>query len=93
VMQMGLKIAVKLPFSDEMYEEHLVDVEALNKVFVKLGFTVERSEPILGSSKDLNDSDRFYLSLYQSVILSKPCDSGRLSKSTVRPARASRKGN
>jgi SAM-dependent methyltransferase len=93
VFQMGLKIAVKLPFSDEMYEEYLVDIEGLSTIFGKLGFVVEKSEPITGSLKDLNDSDKHYLSLYQSVIMSKACDSSRLLRRDARPVRTSRKGN
>jgi hypothetical protein len=42
-LRMGAKIAVKLPFSgEEMYEEGLVDIDALNQIFSQFGLEVLR---------------------------------------------------
>ena len=74
----GLKIGVKLPFSNELYDEYLVDIKKMNDIFVRLGFKVERCntldyyfEEIEKKHKTLklNESDKFYLSLYQCTIV------------------------
>jgi SAM-dependent methyltransferase len=75
------KISVKLPFSAQMYEENLVNVELVTKKFSSLGFNVTQhsmSEYLFNLSKEnanlfksLNQSDKFYLDLYHCFICTK----------------------
>lgn len=77
----GQKISVKLPFSPEMYEETLVDIDLVNLKLKNLGFEVKTGSildllPLLDKKhKDindkLNDSDKFYLGLYSYSICRK----------------------
>lgn len=73
---MGQTIKTKLPFSDELYEENLVNIDFVNKQFIKYGFKLIASESFsvfLNQFKTdnspvyslLTPDDKKYLSLYQ----------------------------
>jgi hypothetical protein len=75
------KIAVKLPFSTEMYEENLVNPLVVISKFKSLGFKVNHHSMTdymssLGKenanlAKRLNSSDKFYIDLYHCFICTK----------------------
>lgn len=78
--EFGQKISVKLPFSDELYEENLVNIEFLNKQFIKAGFEVistgsfekyftEIKRDRMDLYKKLSEEDKLYIGLYHYVIL------------------------
>lgn len=44
LMDMGQTIQTKMPFSDELYTENLVNIDLVNQLFVKYGFNLIASE-------------------------------------------------
>lgn len=78
----GQMIKVKLPFSDQMYEEPLVNLDFVIKKFKSAGFLVETNEsftekiPAIKRHNrslfdQLTDTDKSYIGLHQYVVMSK----------------------
>lgn len=78
----GEMINLKLPFTDDMYEEHLVNIEIFNETFARRGYNIVKT----GSFSDyfdlfengnremykmLSDDDKKFISLYQYTIMQK----------------------
>jgi hypothetical protein len=76
----GLKVAVKLPFSDTLYEEYLVDIENIIKYFERKGYEVEKNYSFytylhkfkvnnLEMYSKMSADDKKFVSLYNYVSL------------------------
>lgn len=76
---MGQTIATKMPFSDELYTENLVNIDLVNNQFIKYGFKLIASESFsifLGRMKKdnkkvfdlLTPDDKAFVSLYRYSI-------------------------
>lgn len=71
-------ISVKLPFTDEYYDEPLIDVNELCNAFWSMGYETRMGGPILNflstynRRKLLQDSDKKYLSLFTYLAFCKP---------------------
>uniref|UniRef100_A0A6C0IWB0 mRNA (guanine-N(7))-methyltransferase n=1 Tax=viral metagenome TaxID=1070528 RepID=A0A6C0IWB0_9ZZZZ len=74
------KIKVKLPFSDELYSEDLVDIDGTIERFVARGYELISSGGFLDNKTlgihipkhlELNENDRKFVGLYHFVILKK----------------------
>lgn len=77
----GQKISVKLPMTDELYTEYLCNIKYVTDLMVKIGFEIELSEGFLTykpnftenvkamkKNFNLTEEDNNYVGLYQVVI-------------------------
>lgn len=81
IAKTGQMISVKLPFTDEMYDEPLCNIDAVIKEAKKLNLVLVANESLYNekfhknfikySAKDLTDEDIKYIKLHHYVILRK----------------------